>query len=169
MGFIEISPWDFNTHPFSFVGKQKMLLSASDAHATNVMTVAWGGFGVMWGTPCAFFVIRPSRYTYTLAEAGEHFALMSLSAGYDGALSYCGTHSGREGDKVAAAGLTPLTLPSGVLAVSEAEIVFDLKKLYSHPIVPTEFWTCEAPERWYDKGDFHKLYFAEVKKIYHKE
>ena len=84
MGFIEISPWDFNTHPFSFVGKQKMLLSASDAHATNVMTVAWGGLGVMWGTPCAFFAIRPSRYTYTLAEAGEHFALMSLSAGYDG-------------------------------------------------------------------------------------
>ena len=117
MGFIEISPWDFNTHPFSFVGKQKMLLSASDAHATNVMTVAWGGFGVMWGTPCAFFAIRPSRYTYTLAEAGEHFALMSLSAGYDGALSYCGTHSGREGDKLAAAGLTPLTLPSGALAV----------------------------------------------------
>lgn len=169
MGFTEISPWDFQTDPFSLVGKRKMLLSASDARGTNVMTVAWGGFGVMWGAPCAFFAIRPSRYTYTFAEAGECFSLMSLSAAYDGALSYCGAHSGREGDKLVAAGLTPLVLPSGCFAVSEAELVFDLQKLYTHPITPSEFWSRESVDKWYGKGDFHKLYFAEVKKIYRKE
>ena len=86
-----------------------MILSATDARGTNAMTVAWGGLGVMWGEPCAFFSIRPSRYTFGFAETGESFSLMVLSDGFDAALSYCGTHSGREGDKLIGAGLTPIT------------------------------------------------------------
>ena len=169
MGFIEISPWDFNCAPFSLVGKEKLLLSATDVRGTNVMTVAWGGFGVMWGEPCAFFALRPSRYTYTFAEAGTRASLMLLEAGCDAALSYCGTHSGREGDKPAAAGLSPITLPSGAFAVAEAALIFDLKKLYSNPIDPNVFWSGELVGRWYEKGDFHKLYLASVEKIYQKE
>lgn len=146
-----------------------MLLSATDSRGTNAMTVAWGGFGVMWGQPVAFFGIRPSRYTYTFAEAGERFSLMALSEEHDAALSYCGTHSGRDGDKLAAAGLMPITLPSGAFCVDEADLAFDLKKIYSYPLSPTDFWSQDAVGKWYEKGDFHKLYFARVEKIYQKK
>ena len=169
MEFTEISPWDFSFAPFALVGKEKMLLSATDARGTNVMTVAWGGFGVMWGAPCVFFAIRPSRYTYSFAEAGTRASLMALKKGSDAALSYCGTHSGREENKLDGAGLTPCALPSGGFAVEEAEIVFDLQKLYSHRIAPTEFWSQNAVAKWYDRGDFHMLYVASVEKIYLRE
>ena len=88
MGLTEISPWDFTCAPFSLVGKDKMLLSATDTRGTNVMTVAWGGFGVMWGAPVAFFAVRPSRHTYGFAEDGERFSLMSLEDGHEAALAY---------------------------------------------------------------------------------
>ena len=168
MGFTEILPRDFTCAPFSLVG-EKLLLSATDVRGTNVMTVAWGGFGVMWGDPVAFFAVRPSRYTYALAEGGERFSLMALCEGCEAALAYCGAHSGREGDKLSAAALTPLILPSGAFGVDEARLVFDLKKVYSHPLSPAEFWTDGAVRKWYEKGDFHKLYFASVEKIYQKE
>ena len=169
MDFTEISPWDFQCAPFSLVGKRKMLLCATDGRGTNAMTVAWGGFGVMWGEPTAFFAIRPSRYTYGFAEAGERFSLLALSSDHDAALSYCGTHSGREGDKLKAAGLTAFSLPSGAFCVREAEIAFDLKKIYSHTLTPCEFWKGDAVQKWYEKGDFHKMYFASVDKIYQKK
>ena len=169
MGFFEVSPWDFNCAPFSLVGKDKLLLAATDIRGTNVMTVAWGGLGVMWGAPTAFFAIRPSRYTYTFAEAGERFSLMTLSAGHEDALAYCGTHSGRDGDKLVGAGLTMASLPSGGFCVEEASLVFELKKICSYPLTPIDFWAEEAVQKWYEKGDFHKMYFATVEKIYKKE
>ena len=94
---------------------------------------------------------------------------MALEDGHDAALSYCGTHSGREGDKLTASGLTALTLPSGAFGVEEATLVFDLKKIYSHSLSPSEFWSDEAVRKWYEKGDFHKLYFASVNKIYRRK
>ena len=169
MAFTEISPWDFTCAPFSLVGKQKLLLSATDTRGTNAMTVAWGGFGVMWGNCVAFFAIRPSRYTYAFAEAGERFSLMALADGHDAALAYCGTHSGRDGDKIAAAGLTPGVLPSGAFCVDEAALIFDLEKIYSCHLLPTDFCSESTVEKWYEKGDLHKLYFARINKIYQKK
>ena len=169
MRFIEISPWDFNCYPFSLVGRRKMLLSATDRRGTNVMTVAWGGFGVMWGQATVFFAVRPSRYTYSFAEGGDCFSLMALADGYQEALTYCGTHSGRDEDKIKGAGLTPIILPSGGFCVDEADLAFELKKLYSQTLSPVGFSASDTVQKWYGEGDIHKLYFATVEKIYRKE
>lgn len=47
------------------------------------------------------------------------------------ALSYIGSHSGRDGDKIAAAGLTPVVMGQGV-TFREANLTFLCKKLYQH-------------------------------------
>lgn len=43
-----------------------------------------------------------------------------------------GSHSGRDEDKVKAAGLTPMVMGEGV-AYEEAELTFCCKKIYQHP------------------------------------
>ena len=51
---------------------------------------------------------------------------------YRPALVYMGAHSGREGDKAAAAGLTPLAFGQSV-TYEEAELTLLCRKLYAHP------------------------------------
>ena len=53
-------------------------------------------------------------------------------AEYKPALSYLGTHSGRDCDKVAEAGLTPKELAGGV-TFDEASLTFVCKRLYKAP------------------------------------
>lgn len=47
------------------------------------------------------------------------------------ALAYMGSHSGRNDDKVAAAGLTPVSMGESV-AYQEANLTFLCKKIYQH-------------------------------------
>lgn len=47
------------------------------------------------------------------------------------ALGYLGSHSGRDGDKVAASGLTPVAMGEGV-TFEEAKLTFLCKKIYFH-------------------------------------
>ena len=78
MSFRELSPWEWETAPVALIGRRKMLLTAADGDRFNSMTVGWGGFGVMWGRPAAFYAIRPNRYSFRLAErARKHRALVA--------------------------------------------------------------------------------------------
>jgi len=89
--------------------QQWLLLTAGDfsAGAFNPMTVAWGAFGVMWSRPLAMVVVRPTRYTYRFMEQYETFTLCAFHEEHRDKLEYCGNHSGRNGDKAKACGLTP--------------------------------------------------------------
>ena len=166
MGFSEISVWEWQTTPISVIGRDKMILLASAGGVVNGMTVAWGGFGVMWGEPCIHFAIRPSRFTHHLAEAGESFALCSLPKERAAALTYFGTHSGREGDKFSSAGITPITMPCGGAGICEASLVITARKMLAHTISTKDFFDPEVFRKWYPTGDLHTLYFAKVSAIY---
>ena len=73
----------------------------------NPMTIGWAQFGVIWGRPTALVLVRRSRYTYWLMQNTDVFALSVPAPGtMKKELAYCGSHSGREGDKYAAAGLS---------------------------------------------------------------
>ena len=68
------------------------------------MTVSWGAMGVLWGKNTVTIYIRPQRYTHEFLEKTDHFTL-SFYDGMRDALTLCGRTSGRDGDKIAAAGL----------------------------------------------------------------
>ncbi len=74
----------------------------------NAMTISWGSLGVVWGKPFAQVFVRGSRYTYQFMEKAESFTLSVFPEEHRKGLSWCGSHSGRTGDKLAAAGFTPL-------------------------------------------------------------
>lgn len=119
-----IAPEDFACRPVQLLGERWMLLGSGDAPATwNAMTVSWGGFGVMWGMPIALVSVRPSRHTFALLQACRDFTLLALPTDRRPALELCGRRSGRDGGKLAAAGLNPRPAPCGAAPdLAEAEL-----------------------------------------------
>lgn len=86
--------------------KEGAFLTAGDSGKSNVMTIAWGSIGFMWGKPVFTVLVRPSRYTYRFMEEGSEFTVSVPVGGMKEALALCGSKSGRDMDKVKAAGLT---------------------------------------------------------------
>ena len=102
----ELTPGEWDP-AFDRIGKDWMLISASDGEWENTMTASWGGIGVVWNQPVAVCLIRPERFTFALADRAERLSLAFLPDGYRDALKFCGRESGRDyPDKFTAAGLT---------------------------------------------------------------
>lgn len=73
----------------------------------NTMTIAWGSLGYMWQQPVFTVMVRQTRYTKELLDANPVFTVsLPVQGDFAKALGLCGTKSGRELDKFAAAGLT---------------------------------------------------------------
>ncbi|EKD52256.1 MAG: hypothetical protein ACD_62C00075G0012 [uncultured bacterium] len=128
----------------------------------NTMTVAWGSLGVMWSKPFVQVVVRPTRYTFEFLERFDDFTLCSFDKQHQKALTLLGTQSGRDGDKISAAGLTPIT-SSLVTSPSfeEAQLIIEAKKMYWQDFDPTHFLDPEI-EKKYPKKDYHRVYYGEV-------
>lgn len=116
----------------------------------------------MWGTPFALVVVRPTRHTRRFIDAADSFTLSVLPEHYRRALSYCGSHSGRDEDKVRGSGLTPIAsrrVPAP--SFEEAELVLECRKTYFSDLDPSHFLD-PGIEKNYAAKDYHRLYFGEI-------
>ena len=128
----------------------------------NTMTVAWGSIGVMWSRPFAMAVVRPTRYTYEFMERNPDFTLSMLGQEYHDALMLCGTRSGREMDKVAESGLTPVAgRRVGSPAFDEALLIVECRTIYRDWIRPEGFMDPSLDDN-YSAGDYHRVYYGEI-------
>ena len=128
----------------------------------NVMTVGWGGFGVMWAKPCVLVVVRPVRHTWQFMEKSDTFTLCAFSEEYRAMLAYCGSRSGRDGDKVKATGLTPIASKvASAPGFDEAELILECRKMYFDDMDPAHFLD-PSLERHYPNKDYHRMYFGEI-------
>jgi flavin reductase (DIM6/NTAB) family NADH-FMN oxidoreductase RutF len=155
---------EFIHRPYSLWELQWLLLTSGDFEAGeyNTMTVAWGSLGVMWGGPFALVVVRPTRHTYNYIEKYETFTLTAFPKEYRKALQVLGTRSGRDGDKIAEAGLTPITsVQVAAPAFAEAELVIECRKSYWDDFKPEHFLD-PAIEKNYPQRDYHRMYFGEI-------
>jgi len=119
---------------FDMFNNQWALATAGDIGHYNTCTIAWGSLGTIWGGPgrgraIATVYINPDRYTWEFMKACDTFTVDFFPETYRRALGYLGAHSGRDGNKVAAAGLTPKALAGGV-TFEEANLTFVCRKLY---------------------------------------
>ena len=154
------------------IGKDWMLITAKGnaqdgKPSVNTMTASWGGLGVLWNLPVAFCFIRPQRYTYTLTEQAERFSLSFLPEQYRAALRLCGSKSGRDTDKFAAAGLTAAEL-DGTPFVGEARLVLFCRKLYADDLDAAKFLDSTLLAH-YKEQDFHRMYICAIEAIYEKD
>jgi len=128
----------------------------------NAMTVGWGSFGTMWNKPFAQVVVRPTRYTYEFMENYESFTLCAFPAEYRKALQVIGSKSGRDGDKIKEAGLTPIASTKVASpGFAQAELIVELKKIYWADLDPGHFLD-ETIENNYPLKDYHRMYFGEI-------
>jgi flavin reductase (DIM6/NTAB) family NADH-FMN oxidoreductase RutF len=135
---------------------------AGPALPYNAMTISWGSVGQIWNKLFFQVVVRPTRYTYGFMESGDSFTLSVYPESLKPALSLLGSKSGRDGDKIAAAGLHPIA-SSSVAAPSfqEAELVVECRKMYWQDLDPSHFLD-PAIESNYPNKDYHRVYFGEI-------
>jgi flavin reductase (DIM6/NTAB) family NADH-FMN oxidoreductase RutF len=158
----------FRPFIFDLWDRRWFLLTSGDfaSGKYNTMTVSWGSTGILWGKPVFQVVVRPQRYTRLFMEQYDTFTLSVLPEAYRSALNLLGSRSGRDGNKIAAAGLTPTA--SRIAAsptFAEAELVIECKKLYWADLDPTHFIN-PALDQNYPRKDYHRQYFGEVLAIY---
>ena len=150
--------------PHDLFNNQWVLLSAGDftQGLFNAMTIGWGAIGTMWSKPFAFVAVRHSRYTFEFMEGFDTFTLATFPEKYHSALSLLGSQSGRDGDKIAASGLTPeASIVVNAPSFLEAELVIECRKMYSDDLNPAHFLD-ESIYRHYPKQDFHCIYYGEI-------
>ena len=158
--FHETTPAEMGSDVFTRIGKQWMLIGAGREGDHNMMTASWGGLGVLWNKPVSTVYIRPSRYTMAFTEREDYYALCFFGEEYRDALTFCGRHSGRDGDKCEQTGLTPC-FDRQAPYFEEAELVLICRKLYAQDMDPALFLD-ESIENHYHGSDYHRVYIGEI-------
>ena len=166
----EISYKELAVNPMTMFGEEWFALAAgNEKDGANTMTIAWGHMGALWERgshanrlPTICVYVRPSRYTKELMDRERLFTL-SLTDNRK-ALGYIGSHSGRDGDKFAAAGLTP-AYENGTVYCQDAKMVIVCRKLYQAPLKEEGFADKELIDFNYPLRDFHEMYIGEIIKV----
>ena len=148
-------------NPFTKIGKEWALVTSGNKSKFNTMTVSWGGVGVLWGKNVVYIFIRDSRYTIVFIDNGDLFCVSFLNDEYRVALNYCGSHSGRDGDKFEKAALTP-AFKHSIPYPDEANLVLLCRKMAAVPISEDTFTDSEIAKKWYSDGDMHTMYVGEI-------
>lgn len=139
------------------------LLTAGTKDDFNTMTVSWGGIGELWGKDVCFVFVRPQRYTYEFIEKNDYFSLSFFGGEYKKELGICGSKSGRDIDKMAETGFTPVYFYNAV-GFEQAKVNIVLKKVACQDMNPDGFMD-ESIMKNYANNDFHKVYVGEIVKV----
>lgn len=154
----------FQLQPHDLFHRQWVLLTAGNytLGQYNTMTISWGAIGTMWGKPFAFTAVRHSRFTFEFMEKYDTFTLCAFPDQYHDALNLLGSRSGRDGDKIAASGLTPeASIQVAAPSFAEAELVVECRKIYANDLNPAHFLD-ETIFKHYPNHDYHRIYYGEI-------
>lgn len=167
----KISPEELKDNVVRLIGKDWMLVTAGVPGDFNTMTASWGGIGHLWNLPVAFVFVRPERYTFRFMERQEGFTLSFFDGKYRKALSLLGSRSGRDGDKVAESGLTPVPASNGGVSFAQARVVLECRKLYVSDLDAGKFLDPAILPRYYDvaHGGLHRVYVAQITAVFVEE
>lgn len=164
--FKEIPITDLDWSPFPRTKGNWFLVTAGKPGASNALLGTLGGFLALWGGNCVEIFIRESRFTKHLLDEESHFSISVLPPEYKDAVHYCGTHSGKDGSKWTAAGLTETAI-DGIPTCAEASLTLLCRKLASvntdkmdmAPDIREAYYT----GRW--EGNPYTLYIGEIVKV----
>jgi flavin reductase (DIM6/NTAB) family NADH-FMN oxidoreductase RutF len=163
--FSTVKPEELDKSIFRIISKDWVLISAEKDGKVNTMTASWGGAGFLWNKNVAFIFVRKSRYTKEFIDSSDTFSLSVLDHGkYAKTLSYLGTVSGRDEDKIAKSGLT-VVHEDGTPYFEESGAVIVCKKLCRQPIEPGNFIADGIDSSFYADKDYHDMYIGEITRM----
>lgn len=162
----EIKPTEIPGNPIQLFDEQWALVTAGVPGDVNTMTISWGSLGELWNKPVVTVYVSSSRYTHEFMEKYDHFTVAFFPSEYRDALQYLGSHSGRDGDKITASGLTLEFLDSGLPSFAEASMVIEARKIYGAPFDIKGFG--DVPTRTYASGrmGIHSEYVGEIEHVW---
>ncbi|MBQ9228495.1 MAG: flavin reductase family protein [Eubacterium sp.] len=163
----EVTIYDVKENVVDLLNHQWGLITAGSADGYNTMTVSWGAIGELWGKDTVTAYIRPQRYTKQFLDDNDCFTLSFYPPEYKKALALCGSESGRDIDKAAATGLTPV-FDEAAPYFAEAKLVIVCKKRAVGGFSPEQFLDL-AIMKEYPANDFHAIYYGEIIKVLVKE
>ncbi len=165
--FRDICIRDFKENVIELISKEYMLITAGNKDGYNMMTASWGFMGEMWGEDSVAVVVRPERYTMDFIESSDYFTLTFFGDNKD-IHKVCGSKSGRNVDKTALTGLSPVASDNYVY-FKEARLVLIIKKKYVQPMDKQFLIDKSIDEKWYQNGGWHNLIIGSIERIYVKE
>lgn len=164
--FKEITAKEIKGNIIEKIANEWMLISAGDEKGYNMMTASWGFMGEMWGQDTAVAMVRPQRYTMEFIEKSGFYTLSFYGDNKD-IHKVCGSKSGRDVDKTALTGLTPV-FSDNTVYFEEANLVIICKKQYVDSLKQENFKDTELI-KWYENKDFHNMIFGKIEKVLIKE
>ena len=178
MDMQEISYKEMKFNPFNLIGDEWMLVTAGNERlrvgerssgmqsGCNTMTASWGHLGCLWGhnDPTAVIYLRPSRYTKKFVDDEPYFTLCVMDKSFKKQMAYLGSVSGRDEDKIAKTGLTPVYADNSVY-FQEAKLVLVCKKLYASELQESGFLYQDTIDESYSQRDFHTMYVGKIEKV----
>lgn len=156
-----VDPYLIKDNTFRLIGAEWMLVTAGTLEAFNTMTASWGAFGELWNKKICICFIRPVRHTYSFLEQAGFFTLSFFDESYREVLKFCGSKSGRDVNKVAETGITPVAAESGAVYFAEARLVMECRKIYFQDLDPAHFLDPGVHDEYPNK-DYHRMYIGEL-------
>ena len=163
-----IQPSEFSEKVFPLIEQEWMLITAGSEKGVNTMTASYGSLGILFGKPVAQIYVRPERFTYGFLEEQEYFSLSFFDEKYREKLQYCGRTSGRDADKIAVCGFTPLFDAHQAPYFKEARLTVICRKIYAQSL-KAELLSDEKIRRAvYGSGGVHRMYVGEIVDIFYQ-
>ena len=173
----EVSPFDLAGDVAVKLGNGGILLNSRAGDEFDSMVIGWGTMGRLWNLPYFIAYVRESRHTRKLIEASGAFTVSVPATRLDPQIfKVCGSMSGRDLDKVQAAGLTLAEpLENGVPALMQAPITLECRVTYTvmQDVAPM---TEEIAQTWYPQSapsplpeanrDRHFAYYGQILHAY---
>jgi flavin reductase (DIM6/NTAB) family NADH-FMN oxidoreductase RutF len=149
-----------------FLPHPGLLLATSTPDVSNVMTIGWATFGVLWNRPVCQVMVRYTRYTYKLIEKAGAFTVNVPSPGMERVMAFCGSRSGRDVDKIRELGLaaSPARMFPGII-LDDCVLAYECQVVGKYDTLP-EMLEEEVITRHYTGGakeaNYHRLYVGEI-------
>ena len=172
-----INAFDYTGTIMNALRNGGVLLTSRGMGHVNTMTIGWGTLGVEWSLPVFVAYVREGRFTRELIDKSGVFTVnVPLEQPNRKVLAAAGTSSGRNGDKIAALGLTleepdvvscpgirefPLTLECRVLCRQKQDLSA-LGEYYRKKYYPQDV----ASDAFGSNRDAHVAYYGEIASAY---
>lgn len=170
----EIKAFDYFPHIAEHMTRTGILVTAKVGHQVNPITVGWGTMGVQWGKPLFQAYIRESRYTKGMLDAAREFTVnvpLERTDRVREILAFCGSHSGRDTDKVKALDLTLVEgIHTAAPAIAELPLTLECKVIYAvrqdGRVMPEDVLQRYYPDWEAHRDDVHTVYYGEIVAAY---
>lgn len=143
--------------------KKGAFLTVKDGDEVNTMTIGWGSISVVWNKPIFMVAVRYSRHTYNLIEDTKEFTVsIPLNSDLKKELSFCGTKSGRDFNKIEECNLTLLEGQKlSTPIIGDCELHYECKLVYQQAMEPATLDE-GIRKRFYLNNDYHIFYYGEI-------